>query len=147
MCHLEGLIELPLAVAISLIVIARRYILHRLIFLSCHGWNRCAAANVSIRLASCVLVWMGQCWVSLMNSMLWSCRISQQRRIHHFSHQELYSFGEWNMGFVSPDCICSEPMVARRVFEMVPFSLMCPQSILKWSRSLVVVMDGRPIPR
>jgi hypothetical protein len=51
------------------------------------------------------------------------------------------------MGLVRPDCICSEPMVARRVFDMVPFSRMCPQSIRRWRRSLVDVMDGRPTPR
>jgi hypothetical protein len=94
LCHREGLIEVPLAVAMSLIVLAHRYILHRLIFLSCHGLNSVDAANVSMRLASLVLVWVGQCWVSLMNRMLWSCRISQQRRIQPFSHHELYAFGE-----------------------------------------------------
>jgi hypothetical protein len=146
LCHREGLIEVPLAVTMSLIVMARRYILHWLIFLTCNGLNCFYAANVSLILASLVLLGVGQGWVSLRNMMMWSCMISQQRRIHPFSH-ELYAFGEWKMGLVRPDCICSEPMVARRVFDMVPFSRMCPQSIRRRRRSLVAVMDGRPTPR
>jgi hypothetical protein len=40
------------------------------------------------------------------------------------------------MGLVRLDCICSDPIVARRVFDIVPFSRMCPQSILRWRRLL-----------
>jgi hypothetical protein len=127
--HRVGFIVVPQAVAISLMVIARRYILHRLIFLSCHGLNWLEAAKVSMRLASCCLVWTGHVWVVLRNVILWSCSISQHLRIQPFSHDVLYAFGEWNMGLVRPDCICREPMVSRSVLETVPFSRMCPHSI------------------
>jgi hypothetical protein len=72
--------------------------------------------------------------------MLWSFSISQHLRIQPFLHQVLYAFGEWNMGLVRPDWIYREPMVAKSVFETVPFSRMCPQSIRRWRRSLVTVM-------
>jgi hypothetical protein len=51
------------------------------------------------------------------------------------------------MGFVSPDCICSDISVASRVFDIVPLSLMCPHSILRCNRSLIIVMEERPEPR
>jgi hypothetical protein len=51
------------------------------------------------------------------------------------------------MGCVSPDCIYSDHSVASRVFDIVLVSLMCPHSILRCSRSLVIVMEERHAPR